>query len=215
MSFKVLNLYSGIGGNRKLWEDVSVTAVEFNPEIAAIYQEYFPNDTVIVADAHEYLLQHYKEFDFIWSSPPCQTHSRIRISQKNTPGFIAKFPDAKLWQEIIFLKYHADCPYVIENVMPYYNVFIEPTIEIDRHLFWSNFAIEKISFGKSLRIEDQIIGSITHYGFNIKDTTIPGSRKQQILRNLVNPEIGLAILDQVRGIKRKSKLKQISILEEL
>lgn len=211
---KILNLYAGIGGNRKLWEDVSVTAVEYNPEIAAIYQKYFPNDTVIVADAHEYLLQHYKEFDFIWASPPCQTHSRIRISQKNTPGFIAKFPDAKLWQEIIFLKYHAACPYVIENVMPYYNVFIEPTIEIDRHLFWSNFAIEKVSFGKSLRIEDQIIGSITHYGFNIKDTTIPGSRKQQILRNLVNPEIGLAILDQVRGIKRKSKLKQISILEE-
>jgi len=211
---KILNLYAGIGGNRKLWEDVEVTAVEYNPEIAAIYQEYFPNDTVIVADAHEYLLQHYKEFDFIWASPPCQTHSRIRISQKNTPGFIAKFPDAKLWQEIIFLKYHAACPYVIENVMPYYNVFIEPTIEIDRHLFWSNFAIEKVSFGKSLRIEDQIIGSITHYGFNIKDTTIPGSRKQQILRNLVNPEIGLAILDQVRGIKRKSKLKQISILEE-
>lgn len=212
---KVLNLYAGIGGNRKLWQDVDVVAVEFNPEIAAIYQEYFPNDTVIVADAHEYLLQHYKEFDFIWASPPCQTHSRIRISQKNTPGFIAKFPDAKLWQEIIFLKYHAACPYVIENVMPYYNVFIEPTIEIDRHLFWSNFAIEKISFGKSLRIEDQIIGSITHYGFNIKDTTIPGSSKQQILRNLVNPEIGLAILDQVRGIKRKSKLKQISILEEV
>jgi len=70
---KVLNLYAGIGGNRKLWEDVDVTAVELNPDIAKIYQDFFPNDKVIVADAHKYLLKHYKEFDFIWSSPPCQT----------------------------------------------------------------------------------------------------------------------------------------------
>ena len=31
---KVLNLYAGIGGNRKLWKDVEVTAVENNKEIA-------------------------------------------------------------------------------------------------------------------------------------------------------------------------------------
>ena len=31
---KILNLYAGIGGNRKLWKDVQVTAVELNSEIA-------------------------------------------------------------------------------------------------------------------------------------------------------------------------------------
>ena len=212
---KILNLYAGIGGNRKLWEDVEVTAVEFNPEIAAIYQEYFPNDTVIVADAHEYLLQHYKEFDFIWSSPPCQTHSRLRHAQKNIAP--AAYPDAKLWQEIIFLKHHAKCQYVVENVIPYYDVFIEPSAVIDRHLFWSNINVA------SLRIE-RIYGNVANqsgmgerFGFIIRDKKITvgdnHDMKGQILRNLVNPEIGLAILDQVRGIKRKSKLKQISILD--
>ena len=39
---KVLNLYAGIGGNRKLWQDVDVTAVELNPQIAKIYQDFFP-----------------------------------------------------------------------------------------------------------------------------------------------------------------------------
>jgi len=218
VSFKVLNLYSGIGGNRKLWEDVAVTAVEFNPEIAAIYQEYFPNDTVIVADAHEYLLHHYKEFDFIWSSPPCQTHSRLRHAQKNKVE--SKYPDAKLWQEIIFLKHHAVCPFVIENVIPYYEVFLPPSIEIGRHLFWSNFKISSVVVDSNAQVftnktDKRLRAQKTKYGYDIKDKIIKGCDKEQILNNLVNPEIGLAILDQARGIKRKSKLKQISILEEL
>ena len=213
---RVLNLYAGIGGNRKLWEGVTVTAVEYNAEIAAIYQEYFPDDTVIVADAHEYLLAHYKEFDFIWASPPCQTHSKLRIAQKNTVGFNPKFPDAKLWQEIIFLKHHAVCPYVIENVIPYYDVFIEPTVAMDRHLFWSNFPLKSIDANKTEAKQNIALLSTTatHFGYAMQD--IKGKtkvRNKTVLANLVNPEIGLAILDQVRGIKRKSKLKQISILD--
>ena len=76
---RILNLYAGIGGNRKLWGDsFHVTAVEYDEATAEVYRELFPNDTVIVADAHEYLLNNYKNFDFIWSSPPCPTHSDIR-----------------------------------------------------------------------------------------------------------------------------------------
>ena len=67
---KILNLYCGIGGNRKLWGDHKVTAIEINEDRAKIYQDFFPNDNVVVGDAHQYLLDHYKEFDFIWSSPP-------------------------------------------------------------------------------------------------------------------------------------------------
>ena len=59
---RVLNLYSGIGGNRKLWTNAEITAVEFREDIADVYKHYFPNDTVIVGDAHQYLLDHYKEF---------------------------------------------------------------------------------------------------------------------------------------------------------
>lgn len=50
---KILNLYAGIGGNRKLWgNEHDITAVELRPEIAAIYHDLYPNDTVIVGDAH-------------------------------------------------------------------------------------------------------------------------------------------------------------------
>jgi DNA (cytosine-5)-methyltransferase 1 len=75
---KILNLYSGIGGNRKLWgNEHEITSVEYNESIANIYKDLYPNDKVIVADAHEYLQEHFKEFDFIWTSPPCPTHRSI------------------------------------------------------------------------------------------------------------------------------------------
>ena len=45
---KVLNLYAGIGGNRKLWENVDVTAIEINPKIGNIYRDFFPNDKYII-----------------------------------------------------------------------------------------------------------------------------------------------------------------------
>ncbi len=119
---KILNLYAGIGGNRKLWGDEhEIVAVENDPQIAKIYQDFFPKDKVIVEDAHEFLLQHFKEFDFIWSSPPCQTHSSFR---KNIcvefRGTKPKYPDMRLYQEILFLKHHFKGLWLVENVCPYY-----------------------------------------------------------------------------------------------
>lgn len=64
---KVLNLYAGLGGNRKLWENVKVTAVELRPDIARVYADHFPEDELIICDAHQYLLDHYSEYDFVWT----------------------------------------------------------------------------------------------------------------------------------------------------
>lgn len=53
---KVLNLYAGIGGNRKNWgNDNDITAVELDRDIANVYKEIYKNDTVVVGDAHKYL----------------------------------------------------------------------------------------------------------------------------------------------------------------
>jgi len=190
---KVCNLYAGIGGNRKLWKDVEVTAVEINTEIAAIYQDFFPEDKVIVTDAHEYLLQHYKEYDFIWSSVPCPTHSDIRRCGVHRGQYEALYPDMALYQEIILLKHFApiNTCWVVENVRPYYDLLI-PGKEIHRHIFWSNFDIIDFNI-KSDRIHSDIVGTETVYGFNIKDSDINNKRK--VMRNMVNPELGKHILE--------------------
>lgn len=141
---KILNLYSGIGGNRKLWgNNHLITAVEINPEIAEVYKQFFSNDKVIVTDAHRYLLDHYKEFDFIWASPPCPSHSVTNyfLNGQN----IIRYPDMNLYEEVIFLKEWFKGKWVVENVISYYEPLIKP-FKVDRHYFWSNFIIPNKNF---------------------------------------------------------------------
>lgn len=195
---KILNLYAGIGGNRKLWSDEhEITAVEHDPKIAAIYQEHFPNDKVIVGDAHEYLLNHFNEFDFIWTSPPCQSHSSFRQNIcVRFRGTEAKFPDMKLYEEILFLKYNSVCPYVIENVKPYYKPLIEGKL-IQRHLFWSNLELPDIEVEKGNIRKAQIPDLQLKYGFDLSNHKLPN--KRQVLRNCVEPKLGKQILEFVES----------------
>jgi len=193
---KVLNLYAGIGGNRKLWADVDVTAIELDPEIAAIYQDFYPDDKVIVADAHQYLLDHYKEFDFIWSSPPCPSHSDIRRCGVHSGQVNAIYPEMSLYQEIILLKYFSKCKWVIENVKPYYKPLINANVELHRHLFWSNFNIPQTEI-KDDRVHNDINGSSTVYGYNLDN--YKSKNKRKMLRNMVNPRVAEYILNCARN----------------
>jgi DNA (cytosine-5)-methyltransferase 1 len=202
---KVLNLYAGIGGNRKLWDGVDVTAVEYDEEIGGIYQYYFPNDTVIIADAHQYLLDHYREFDFIWSSPPCPTHSQIRVAGAKRGQYPPMYPDFKLWQEITFLKHYTkDTAWVVENVSIYYDPIIKPTFSLERHLFWASFAAPQKSFKKKDIPLINTNGSSKVYGFDIGKFKTK-KRKDQILRNMVNPEVGLHVFEAATGCVRAVK----------
>jgi len=204
---KILNGYCGIGGNRKLWtpngNDHEITAIEKNQDIAGIYQDFFPNDNVIVTDAHQYLLEHYKEFDFIFMSPPCPTHSDIRRCGVHGNQCKALYPDMKLYQEIILLNNFMPKGkfFAVENVKPYYDYLIEPNIILSRHPFWNNFNINHKDFHDKRKHKD-IKSSSTIYGFNIEKYKISGDYdKRKILRNLVNPELGLHILNQALNIK--------------
>ena len=219
---KILNLYACLGGNRYKWnevkEDIEVTAVELDPELARLYQERFPNDTVIIADAHQYLLDHYQEFDFIWSSPPCPTHSKVRITQKNTPNFKAVFPDMKLYSEIIFLDNYFEGKYVVENVTPYY----EPLVlakKRGRHLYWTNFNLpnnlNERELGKGKMCgqvnEERVFLEKFH---EIDLSSYKGKQdKRKIARNLVDYKAGKTIFETVLGIVNNNDTNQINIFD--
>ena len=206
---KILNLYSGIGGNRKLWGDEhEITAVELDPQIAKIYQDFFPNDKVIITDAHQYLLEHFKEFEFIWSSPPCPSHSIFRKGFSCANSAKPLYPDMKLYEEIFFLKYYFDGKWVVENVRSYYEPLIFPQ-ELQRHFFWANFFIAPRKFQKdSIRLtggkfnnddcndEIQIKRLEDKYGYKLKYYKLGKTKTRTLLRNCVMPELGLHILNE-------------------
>lgn len=173
-----------------MWgDDHEITAVEYDPDIAKVYADHFPNDTVVIADAHEYLLEHFHEFDFIWSSPPCQSHSSFRQNiGVRYRGVKPIYADMKLWQEIVFLKYNFTGKWVVENVKPYYTPFIPPTADLQRHYFWANFDIPEADIPKDNLRAAQIPQLQELHGYNLDGYKLPN--KRQVLRNCVLPALG-------------------------
>jgi DNA (cytosine-5)-methyltransferase 1 len=218
--YKVLNLYACLGGNRYKWNEVAqqagieleVTAVEWDEELAKLYQERFINDIVIVADAHQYLLDHYKEFDFIWTSPPCPSHSRLVISNKNKIKM--QYPEMSLYQQVIFLDNFFEGKYVVENVIPYY----EPLIiaqKRGRHLYWTNFKLpndinERPAIGISVgKDEVKRLCKFHEYDFYRYKGNQPTNK---IARNLVDYEAGKTIFQIALGLQKENKTNQLELL---
>jgi DNA (cytosine-5)-methyltransferase 1 len=201
MPTKVLNLYAGIGGNRKLWEDVDVTAVEKDPEIARVYRDHFPNDTVIETDAHEYLKENFDDYEFIWASPPCPTHSRLR--QLINPNTEPVYPDMRLYQEILFLQYNFDGDYVVENVEPFYQAMYDP-MKRGRHMFWSNFYIPEIELpAENVKRQDCDWRELANrYGFDVEGYGFSKKEKEDVLNNCVHPELGKHIIQSATKFRQ-------------
>ena len=219
--YKILNLYACLGGNRYKWDEVAqekgieieVTAVELDEEAARLYQERFPNDIVIVEDAHQYLLDHYKEFDFIWSSPPCPSHSRARYWNSSNYETTTEpiYPDLKLYEEILFLQhYYKTGKFVVENVIPYY----EPLIAAQkrgRHLYWTNFNLPSDLGDRRFAIssaKNELKGLCEFHDYDFRK--YKGNQPiQKMARNLVDYEAGRTILEAALEIKPKKKIESL------
>jgi len=189
IELKVLNLYAGIGGNRELWTDCDVTAVEYDDAIAEVYTAKFPQDAVVVGDALKYVEAEFSKFDFIWASPPCPSHGqyrhRVGVLAKGYAPLIPAM--TSLYGLVVFMRTYFTGKWLVENVQPYYAPLIPPTFVMHRHLFWSNFTVPHKEFEKAeIRTKNKISdfdGSEYVEGSRIKN-------KRQVLRNCVDAELG-------------------------
>jgi len=197
---RILNLYAGIGGNRAQWgDDHEITAVELNPQVAAAYAQLWPADEVIVDDAHAYLLAHHADYEFVWSSPPCQTHTRMQhMRVKARHGEAPKYPSGALFEEVVFMANWSATPYAIENVVPYYPQWIAGAQKVARHLYWASFDIPPFRKWDERDTEEnlrrvQIPELQALHGINLDGIQL--SNKRQVLRNCVPPAVGRHVLD--------------------
>lgn len=189
---KILNLYAGIGGNRIAWGDShEVTAVELDPDIAKIYQDTFPQDKVVISDAHQFLEDNFQDFDFIWSSPPCPTHSRVRFAtqQQNKPIYV----DMKLYQEILFLQSYFKGLWVVENVISYYKPLIAPQTMMG-HFIWSNVMLPPLPLTTRGHMKSaQETAKIKGLDFS----KIKNVDKTKVVRNAVDSALSAHIFNHV------------------
>jgi len=210
---KILNLYACLGGNRYKWgNEHEITAVEWDEELAKLYQERFPNDKVVVADAHQYLLDHYKEYDFIWSSPPCPTHSRARFWSIGANGKSPIYPDMKLYQEILLLDYHFKGKYVVENVIPYYKPLLNPQ-KRGRHLYWCNFKIPLDLKDRTANVcqgKDELKRLCDFHEYDFYKYK-GKQRTDKIARNMVDFNAGKTILDAAINSINEENVKQTEL----
>jgi len=219
--FRILNLYACLGGNRYKWDEVAkeagieiqVTAVELDPELARMYQERFPNDIVIVTDAHQYLLDRYKEFDFVWTSPPCPSHSKARFWGSKGGKCNVIYPDMTLYQEIILLQNFYNGQFCVENVDAYYDPLIQSK-KRGRHLYWTNFNLpnilsKRIDVAKN-RGKNELLDLCNFHDINLQEYSGEQS-KVKIARNLVDFEAGKTILETALNITKQNNTKQTSL----
>lgn len=209
---KILNLYACLGGNRYKWSDEhEITAVELDTELARLYKIRFPKDTVIVEDAHEYLLNNYKNFDFIWTSPPCPTHSKIRFARHESTK--NEYPDMKLYQEILFLQHYFKGKFCVENVIPFYEPLI-PAQKRGRHLYWCNFLLPQILSNRKATFmegKNELNLWLKFHEINLSD--YKGEQtKIKIARNLVDFVAGNTILETALNIHNGLKTNQLQLL---
>ena len=218
---RILNLFAGIGGNRALWgSDHEITAIEYDPEIAGIYQKRFPDDTVHVTDAYSYFEDNFMEFDFIWASPSCLTHTNINrvllgyAYSGRTTARMFRMPDFRLWSLIAFLQNLVRAEFVVENVKPYYKPFISPTFELGRHYYWASRYIQPVSrdgradvgkMDKMVTIEE--LCDIHHIDIEMFGE-MNREKIHKLLRNCVKPLDGKAILDAMLSGRHQTSLSR-------
>jgi DNA (cytosine-5)-methyltransferase 1 len=109
-------------------------------------------------------------------------------------SYDAVMPDMRLWAEIIFLQNftkNTDIKFVVENVKPYYEPFVKPTTKLGRHLFWANFEIPQTEIKDGLTHNER--GSSEKGYFDLRPYKME-HRKDQIIRNCVDPNIGEYVL---------------------
>lgn len=200
---KILDLFCGIGGVARGFHDYLqehqikylYVAIDIDKDVLKAHRALNPLSNVILRDAYSFTIDELETYDFVWASPPCETHSIAGIWTRKRKVS----PDFRLYELINKLN-DANIPFVVENVKPYYNPPIKPTSKANRHRLWSNLSISpiKIDLPPFEKIKNTVKSLCEYHDLPIEIAKIIPSRKRRdALRDMVHHEIAYEIAKQV------------------
>jgi len=198
---RVLDLYAGLGGTdkgiRKVAAEKNIKldyyAIEIDPAVCQAHKKNHLESNVICADVKDWL-DKVTDFDFVWASPPCQTHSINNYSNKAI-GYKTKPVDWSLWHVIDILQRAETIPFVVENVKIWYNEPFKHNFKLDRHYFWTNLQLVPFDYHKKPAKEWCHISVKDWQEYHQLEPATTGDKRQQ-LRNCVHWSIAAGIFEQ-------------------
>lgn len=220
MKLKILDLFCGVGGVARGFQkflneqgiEYEYHAVDIDRSILLAHKVVNKNSVTILRDAYSFEDDELSQYDFIWASPPCETHSIAGIWRRK----FGVEPDMRLYELIIKL-HRLGIPFVVENVKPYYNPPIKPTSKANRHVLWSNLSIKpvEVDLPYFTHIKDKIKDLIWYHQLEKHEKAIRrilGKKTRDALRDMVHWKIAYEIARQViPQVIEKRLLKQATL----
>ena len=199
---RILDLFAGVGGTSKgihraaAEQNVKLeyVAIDYDPSVLYAHQKFCPEDFTILRNAWNY---DFSGYDFIWASPPCQSHSVLNYTLRRYD------PDMRLYELIKKLR-NSGKDFIVENVHPYYQPPIPWNFEVNRHVFWSNLPIPSFRVVEKRKAfgELGVTDLLDYHGVDksVLSHVRGAQRRRQLLRNMVNPEISRRIFQEYLDI---------------
>jgi len=184
-------------------------AVDNDRKVLQVHSLLNPHSKTVLEDAWLISDDRLLQYDFVWASPPCESHSVLCWKRKDKPK-----PDMRLWWLIRRLR-KLKVPFIVENVRPYYGTILKPTAKAGRHLLWSNLSLKSV----------QLNSNVTFYDIhNRRDALVeyhglPGwvarVATRDMLRDMMHPQLSYKLAKQVIPFILSYRSSQLCLTEYL
>lgn len=201
--FTFIDLFAGIGGMRRAFENVGGKCVytsEWNKYCRQTYTANFEVDHEIDGDITKVQEENIPSHDLLVAGFPCQPFSIAGVSKKQSLGKAHGFADetqGTLFFDIIrILKYHKPAAILLENVKNLvshdkgntFHVIKKALQEVGYFFDWR--IIDAKSYLPQHRERIFIVGFRNDFGFSFNNMSIPAPTEGPRLNTILHPEDG-------------------------